>query len=234
VSSEKGTEAAQLLRRAIELDPHYVEAYAQLALYLSFQSIIDPSFASEAQQAIDRALELDPNHELALLAAGVSCVNMAQYDRALACCERAVELNPNLASAWAYLGLAVLGAKKDGATALAHLDRAFALSPRDEAAYLWYHMKAPCHAQMGDIEGARDMSLESVRRYPGWFFSWLCHAQYLALLGDVAGTRNAWQEARRRFPMLTLELYRQMVGFSPLSADLNRRITDAFAAAGVE
>ena len=163
----------------------------------------------------------------------MSYVNLAQYDQALACCERAVELNPNLASAWAYLGLAVLGARKDG-TALAHLNRAFVLSPRDEAAYLWYHLKAPCYAQIGDIQAAADASGQSVRRYPGWFFSWLCHAQYLALLGDVKGTRTAWTEAQRRFPALTLKRYRRIVMFSPLTADLNQKIVDALAAAGVE
>lgn len=235
VTNESSIEALAMLRRAIELDPGYVEAHAQLALHLSFMSIIkDIKYANEAREAIDRALALDPDHELALLSAGVSYVILAQYEQAVACCERAVELNPNLANAWAYLALAILGAHKDGATALAHLDRAFALSPRDEGAYLWYHMKAPCHAQMGDFQAAADSSGQSVRRFSGWWFSWLCHAQYLALLGDVKGTQSAWAEARRRFPALTLKRYRQIVAFSPLSADLNQKIVDALAAMGVE
>ncbi len=234
VTQESGAQAMALLRRAIELDPTYVEAHALLAQHLSFMSIvIDVRYAEQALAVIDRALTLDPDNELALVASGMSYVNLGQYEHALSCCERAVELNPNLANAWAHLGIATLGARKDGPAALAHIARAFALSPRDEAAHLWYHLQAPCYAQAGDIRAAAEATAKSLRHYPGWFFSWLCRAQYLALLDDQPGARQAWAEARKRYPPLTLELYRKMVAFSPLSEDLNRRIVDALGAAGV-
>lgn len=235
VTNESGAESMALLKRAIELDPGYVEAHALLGQQLSFMSVVkDPRYAEPARAAIDRALALDPDNELALMASGMSLINLGQYEAALACCERAVELNPNLANAWAHLGFATLGARKDGNAGLIHIGRAFALSPRDEAAHLWYHLQAPCFAQAGDVRAAAEATAKSVRHYPGWFFSWLCRAQYLALLEDTAGTHQAWMEAKRRYPPLTLDLYRRMAQFSPLSAELNRQIVAALDAAGVD
>ncbi len=224
------------LKRAIEIDPNYSEAHAMLAMALSFRAtLLGPQHAIEARAAIDRAIEIDPDHDLTLMAAGVSCVNLAQYDEALVYSERAVDLNPNFAQAWAYLGLSRLGAQKGGDLALEAIDYAFDLSPNDEMSYVWYHMKAPCYAELGEFEKAAEMSGRSTQLYRGWFFSWLCHAQYLAVVERTDEAVKAWGEAKSRFSALSMEMYRAAVlNFSPTSQEKSQVILAAVERLGVE
>ena len=233
---DKAGDIRRLLYRAIEIDPNYGEAYALLAMLLSFRvSILGPQYAVAAREAIDRAIEVDPDHDLTLMATGVSCVNLGHYDEAIFYCKRAVEMNPNFAQAWAYYGLSVLGAEKDGASAIEKIDRAFELSPSDEYVYLWYHLKAPCYTEMGDYENASEMSGRSISYYRGWFFSWLCHAQHLALAGRGEEARAAWVEARRRFSGLTMDVYRRSVrSYSPMSSARNEAMIEAMEGIGIE
>lgn len=227
--SQQIKEAISNLRRAIELDPNYAEAHALLAAFDSYKAILfGPQHATSAKKLADRAMELEPTNDIALLAAGAACVNLTQYDEGLRYCERAVELNPSSAQAWAILGLARLGRDKDADSALEALNLAMELSPADDQLYIWYHLKGPCFAELGDFESAVEVAQKSVGLYRGWFFSWLCLSQYLAVCGRRDEAMAAWEEAKRGLPVLTPELHQQSVrNFAPVSENIKETIINA-------
>src|SRR5205814_9535609 len=102
----------EYFNQAIVKDPHYALAYAGLAdsyLILSFYGAVSPAKSyPQAKAAAAKALELDntlgePHASLGLLA-GLECDN-AESIREL---ERAIQLNPNYATAHHCLGLPLL------------------------------------------------------------------------------------------------------------------------------
>ncbi len=222
LTQNRDEDPTALLRRAIEIDPSYIEAHALLSIYLSFMpETRTPEQVNEARQEVERALELDPNNDQALLAAGLTYVQLAQWEKALMFCKRSVEANPNLAVGWVNYGLAVLGVEKDAQQALQLIDRAFELSPQDDQKYVWYHFKAACFAELQDYEKASENTHLSVNHFGGFWFTWLCHCQYLAASGDKVEATMAWEKAKQLFPPLNYDIYLQTTIVSPLSEVVN-------------
>ena len=97
--------AADLFRRAIELDPGYGPAYAGLAtahstLYEWFGA--NDADLAGAERASKRALELAPDLAEAHVARGCALSMMKRYDDASREFEEATRLNPNLFDAYYY------------------------------------------------------------------------------------------------------------------------------------
>ena len=119
-------------QRALDLDPGYAPAYAGLADCLVFLSDGEPKPAEmilRAEAAAKRALELDP----LVTEAHASLAFVAErhhWDRRLAAreYERAIELNPNYATAHDWYGL-FLAEEGRFDEALSEIDRARALDP---------------------------------------------------------------------------------------------------------
>ena len=93
------TSAADLFRRAIELDPGYGPAYAGLAtshatLYEWFGA--NDADLAGAERASERALELAPDLAEAHVARGCALSLMRRYEDASREFEEAIRLNPNL------------------------------------------------------------------------------------------------------------------------------------------
>ena len=101
--------ALDLLERAIECDPQYARAHANLAslqvrmTYRGWLADRDQAFEAAAASA-RRAVELDPNDPWSHFANGQVASLTQQHDEALASLARAVELNPNFALAHSRLG----------------------------------------------------------------------------------------------------------------------------------
>ncbi len=97
--------AADLFRRAIELDPGYGPAYAGLAtshatLYEWFGA--NDADLAGAERASERALELAPDLAEAHVARGCALSLMRRYEDASREFEEAIRLNPNLFDAYYY------------------------------------------------------------------------------------------------------------------------------------
>ena len=97
--------AADLFRRAIELDPHYGPAYAGLAtahatLYEWFGA--HDSDLEGAERASQRALELAPDLAEAHVARGCTLSLMRRYEEASREFEESIRLNPNLFDSYYY------------------------------------------------------------------------------------------------------------------------------------
>jgi TolB-like protein/pimeloyl-ACP methyl ester carboxylesterase len=90
-------EAEPLLRRAVELDPGYVQAHAWLAnaLIARYWHEERAELLQEALACAQRAVSLDDNDAWAQQAMGIVLQYLGQFDRAGLHFERALSLNPN-------------------------------------------------------------------------------------------------------------------------------------------
>lgn len=94
--------AMQMARRAIELDPHYAQAYAYLASWITFRKISDwmKDEAAETAEGIrfaHLAVQLAPNDPTVLCLAAVAVGRDRDLANALPWLDRSIALNPNSA-----------------------------------------------------------------------------------------------------------------------------------------
>ena len=128
---ENNKKAVEKFEKAVELDPHYAEAYAAIAdaKTASSPGVHSNDDNASARAAVKKALELDPDSSYAHT---INCRIMSPYDwefeEAVAECQRAVALDPNDAGAHRELGLAlnVVGRSDE---ALSEMAAAIAISP---------------------------------------------------------------------------------------------------------
>jgi tetratricopeptide (TPR) repeat protein len=140
-SREENHEALQLLRRAIEIDPHYAAAYGQAALCYALQRSSgwvqpsDPVLAEGIRMAKLAAAHGQDDSEALAWAAFVLDNLAGEKQTAAELIDRALALNPNSAFAWMISGF-IRSTRDEPDLALAHLERATRLSPFD--ALGWY------------------------------------------------------------------------------------------------
>jgi len=137
-TQESNRQSLQLLEQALALDPNFVAAVilAENCWSLSANQgwLPVPETQPEVMKYARRAVQIDKDNAeaLATLARRVSGIER-DYEEAISLAERAVALNPNSAVAWRQGGYALIYAGRPEA-ALAYLERAVRLSPRDARA----------------------------------------------------------------------------------------------------
>jgi len=132
-SPEDVLNAVPLLERAVELDPRFAAAWAELSqthCYLAFNTDRSLTRVNQAKEALDRAVSLDPD----LLPVWLARVYFAyrckdDYDAALADLNAAVRRFPNDAEVLQTLGF-LLRRKGRFGEAAEILQRAFTLNPK--------------------------------------------------------------------------------------------------------
>lgn len=151
-------EAANLLRRSVQLDPSSALTHAYLALIVALghrvgllrdsDAIVDEAVA-EAQHAI----ELDGLDSNVLGLAGCALADVAQTERAIPILKNAIEFNPNNAQAHTALGSAFL---MEGRVdeAIQQLRKGIALSPFDSRLAIWSSVLAIAYLQQQDFDQA--------------------------------------------------------------------------------
>jgi adenylate cyclase len=136
-------EAQRLLRRAIEIDPHYARAHATLSWaiwwathyhYIYVQDRFE-GFSQSARHA-QEALRFDQSEPWARMTAGLNLSTSGQHQRALAEFEAALNLNPNFALARTTYGWALLRAGRFD-DAITETEKALRMSPMDTFAGLY-------------------------------------------------------------------------------------------------
>jgi tetratricopeptide (TPR) repeat protein len=138
--------AEEKLRRAIEEDPDFTEAYNELA---SLQ--INKKQYAAAEALLRRALLKDPQSTEALLKLGICLNYLGRHREAKELLNEALKRSPNLISAHVHLGIALLETDQI-AEAEPHLLRGMGASGRDQAlAYLYL---GKLYAEVGDVDKA--------------------------------------------------------------------------------
>jgi TolB-like protein/class 3 adenylate cyclase len=126
--------------KAIEIDPKYPSAWAELGFSHNHDSLYGWSSSREqsmklAEECAQKALSLNSSEPKALILLSQISVNKKEFDKALEYAERAVEANPNDQWAFFFLGTAlrILGRHEE---AIVNARKAIRLTPYYPAAPL--------------------------------------------------------------------------------------------------
>lgn len=146
IENKKPEQATQKLRRAVALDPGYVDAYNELAVL----AMGEKKYA-EAESFLRRALAKDPEAPHPLLNLGITLDYLGRYADAVEPLQKLLQLRPRWLAPHAYLGIALL--ETDQVTeAEPHLQQATRADPREQAlAYLYL---GKLYAQTGERDQA--------------------------------------------------------------------------------
>ena len=157
-------EARALFERAIELDPKFARAYANLALtYTGSSGGMGGTSLDRAYELARTAIALDDSlPEVHWVMADVQLFRR-QYAQALASVEKCIELDPNYADAHAERALVLMYAGKPN-EALDELDRAMRLNPHYPFVYL--NPLGQSHFALRRYQEAIDAFREGLRRNP--------------------------------------------------------------------
>jgi TolB-like protein/class 3 adenylate cyclase len=188
-------EALAHFDRALQLDPNFASAHAMAAWCHFWRKVngwmTDPREIAEGARLARRAVELGGDDAVALTRGGHALAHLAgDVDGGIALIEKALWLNPNLASAW-FLGgfLRVWNGDPDGA--LEHLERAMRLSPLDPELYRMQAGMAVAHLFAGRFDSASSWAEKSFKQMP----SLLMVVGILAASHALAGRTHEAQRA---------------------------------------
>jgi tetratricopeptide (TPR) repeat protein len=135
-------QARGFFERALALDPESVEALVGLAYVdgMTGAYLIDDGAArfAASETASTKAVTLAPDNALAHMLLGCAQMCTNRTAQGIAECERALQLNRNLANAHATIGAAKILIGRAAETE-AHVLEALRLSPRDSGVYRWLH-----------------------------------------------------------------------------------------------
>ncbi|HSM39969.1 MAG TPA: adenylate/guanylate cyclase domain-containing protein, partial [Afifellaceae bacterium] len=178
-SREANTAARTYFERAIALDPGFAAAYSQLAQTYSLAK--ENGWAPDESGLVDKALslakravELDDELPQAYwsLARIYSRPPFLDSERAIAALETAIELDPNFADGYAFLGSA-LNASGHAEQALGALEKAMRINPRFP---FWYYFElGRSQFFLTRFEAAEQNFQKAIERNPsvGWPHRWL-------------------------------------------------------------
>jgi TolB-like protein len=203
-----------LLKRAIDRDPSYVEAYNQLAVAYVFDYMNrwtdDPDRSlKEAQSLADRALAIAPNeagpHNTAALAANFS----RDFDRFRRETETAIALNPNYPGVHHLRGMLCLSSG-DPLGAVPYFERVMRLDPSLSTTMLYLQLLGVSYFYAGRYETAVALFRERILLMPDTDWSRAYLASALGHLGRPEEAQLVWKELMALNPNYALaeRLYR--------------------------
>jgi len=196
---ETNYEATENFCRAIELDPNFASAYGMAAWCYVWRMangwMNDRRVEiAEATRLARRAVELGRDDAAALSRAGHVIAYVAgDLDSGAPAIERALLLNPNLASAWNFAGwMRVLRGEPEAA--IEYLARSMRLSPLDQLGYSARGSTAHAHFFLGAHDEASVWADKAVQENPNYLIV-NCIA---AASHAFAGHQQKAEEAVRR------------------------------------
>jgi adenylate cyclase len=189
-------EALAQFNRALQLDPNFASAHA-MAAWCHFWRKINgwmadrPREIAEGVRLARRAVELGGDDAVTLTRGGHALAHLTgDVDGGIALIDRALVLNPNLASAWFLGGFArVWNGELDGA--IEHFARAMRLSPLDPEMYRMQAGMAAAHLFAGRFDTASSWAEKAFRDLP----SFLMVVAIIAASHALAGHQDEAQRA---------------------------------------
>jgi TolB-like protein len=238
ITTDNLAEARRLFERAAALDPANVMGLVGIAsVNLAVATVFLPddraARIAAAEESLTKALSLAPENAIPHLLLGVVQMHTDRALQGIRSCERALDLDRNLAAAHAQIGdcKSVLGQPEETE---AHIQEALRLSPRDRDVYLWCHFAGLAKFQLGREEEAvvwLRRSIEADRNYPNSHF---ILGAALAHLGRLPEARSEAQAGLAMNPTFTIARLRASVpSDSPARIAGRERIIDGLRKAGV-
>lgn len=211
--------AKSLLERAIALDPSFAQAHAQLAythIQLGFYGPWEerPERIRDAIAFAKRALLLDSREPAARISLGRALALRGDREAGLEEIRAAVSLDENHAQARFALGQ-VLCFLQRPREAIAHLDEAIRLSPRDPHIWTFIHVRALAFYMLGDLEAAEADERSALRQANATFWPAMLLLGILGRMGRKEEAQAALKALLERRPGFTCSQARKEFYFGP-------------------
>jgi len=214
---EGTSEALRMFYRAIELDPDYASAHGSAARCYCLRKVSNwmtdrDQEIVEAARLARRAVELGRDDAAALAAGGFALTYVVgDLDDGAAFIDQALALNPNLATAWFYSGLARLYLGEP-ALAIEHLARAMRLSPLDPLIGQMQAETAHAHFFAGRYDEASSWAGRALRHPPDSHNTLRIAVASSALAGRLEQAQKALARLRRLDPALRVSNLKDRLG----------------------
>lgn len=208
--SESGSrEALDLLDRAVEIDPTYAKAHSQKAWTTAWrtnQGWEDAASAiPAATDAANRALRIDPDDPWAYIALLFVAANKHDGPGMLSAASKAIELNPNFALAYSFLG-AAHALTGNGAQSFELIEKARRLSPRDTFRIEFDVHTCMAYFQIGDYQNAALFAAKALEPKPDHLYPHFMLAASYAHLGSLEEAQAEISKITELLPGCSLTL----------------------------
>jgi TolB-like protein len=232
--------AIPLLRQAIERDPKYAAAYAQLALVtaekvLNGISSDPPADRKYALETIRRAEQLAPRDPLVLRAAGCVHAFTGSYARSIELLRRTVKLSPYDLGTWGYFGWPLVATGKANDLAELHdiMDRLLVTAPRHPGRSHWQFHKSVAYACSDECERALALAEDYTADNPRFTLGLMHYANVLGRVGRIDEARAAADRSADQNPLMDASYYADLMASLTDQADVIERRTSGLVAAGL-
>ena len=189
--------ALRLFSRALEIDPRFGSA-ASAAAWCRLHNIVQggasdmKSEADEALRLARLALDIDPNDPETLSTFGrMTGYFTSDRETAIDMVNRAVALNPNLASSWGRRGWTYLSTGSPAEEAMLSFERFVRVSPLDPMLYVYFSGMAIALIELGRFDEAVAITNRALSQNRAYVSTYRCLAAALAQLGRKMEAREA-------------------------------------------
>lgn len=230
-------EATRLFRQAVDADPDYAHAQAHLAFSLWTAATLfrtdQPTLAlAEAREFARTALSKDPAEPLARFVLGRICLIDGDIDLSIEHMKTGIMAAPNYAGCHYGLGVALYHGKAEADEALAHLDFAARLNPRNPMIWATYEKQSCANRYLGQFERAVMFGLKARSFTNESYRSHLFLAAALAATGQFEDALLEIQRSRHWVPSLSVDFVEQQ--FANVHKDVRINLIGWLQAAGLE
>jgi adenylate cyclase len=232
---EEYGQARKYFAQAVERDPRFATALAQLALSTVMEIMLGSS--DEREDMIDTAfvnarsaIALDARDPTAHAALGGAYLMAGDQMNGIASTQRAVDLNPSMPEAWIWLGWAHTLA----GNSLAAIDaskRAQQLNPHGSMVWIYENLSL-ANWELGHYAKGLEFARQLVATHPSYFTGYIYVAMNAAALDEIDEARAAIVEGRRVQPDLSIALMQGYLGIHRPEVDSRRN--EALRAAGLD
>jgi adenylate cyclase len=231
---ENNAQARKLTKQVISLDPNYPIAYHTLAVVTATDVWLGMSKSPKESlmKAIEleqKAISLDDSCASAYAHLGFLYVQIREYEKGIAAGERAIEIAPNMADAYAYFAQ-VLNFSGRPEEAARMVEKAFRLNPVGPSSY-YYMWSAHTYRLTGRYEDAVEMCKELLGRWPNNAFAHAALAIIYAEWGREEDAHAATQDLLRIAPKFSAQRYARLLPYKDPA--LNARVLENLRRAGV-
>jgi adenylate cyclase len=231
---ENNAQARRLSEEVISLDPNYPIAYHTLAVVTATDVWLGMSKSprESLMKAIEleqKAISLDDSCASAYAHLGFLYVQIREYEKGTAAGERAIEIAPNLADAYAYFAQ-VLNFSGRAEEAIGSVEKAFRLNPVGPSGY-YYLYAAHSYRLVGRYEDGVRMCKELLARWPDNLFGHVALAGIYAEWGHAEEAHGAAQNLLRIAPKFSAQRYARLMPYKDPA--LNARVLENLRKAGL-